>query len=293
MSGTVSSAADRRALAARLEAEVGDDRRANAVLMRHVFSHYASEAALVFMPFEDHSILFDPRDDKIGMTLLAGRPWQRRFIDRAFATLEEAGRLKSDGVYIDVGANIGTTTLYALCSGRISRAVSYEPELRNAGIFVRNMALNGLSGRATLRTAALGAAPGHLPMAIDMKNLGAHTLDDARGHEAATRIDVAVTTLDHELADLAFVPEDVALIKIDVEGYELEVLAGMSHVLACGAPILLEAGGLLSDPARFARLLECLGPAYRFVRDVDRENDPPAAISEFVPSADQHELLVF
>jgi FkbM family methyltransferase len=71
-------------------------------------------------------------------------------IDEAVRILKEAGRLKDDTVFVDVGANIGTQTVHALRAGPFTRAVAFEPEQRNAKLLNMNLAANGMAARVTV-----------------------------------------------------------------------------------------------------------------------------------------------
>jgi len=78
----------------------------------------------VLVPFSDHKVFVDPRDDPIAYTLLAGGQWQRGDIDAAIELAKSAGKLKQQSVFVDVGANIGLITVSAMLSGHFSRAIA-------------------------------------------------------------------------------------------------------------------------------------------------------------------------
>lgn len=79
--------------------------------------------------------------------------------------------------------------------------------------------------RVTLHNMALGDKPG----TVRMRSLG--TLLSNIGDDGD--VDVPIDTLDHVLGD-----GDVTLIKIDVEGYEPQVMAGMEGIVRCRRPAL-------------------------------------------------------
>lgn len=56
---------------------------------------------------------------------------------------------------LDIGANIGTTTIEALTLLRDATAESFEPEPANYRLLQRNIAANGLNGRVTTHRLAL------------------------------------------------------------------------------------------------------------------------------------------
>ena len=99
----------------------------------------------------------DPSDRVIGSSLMWQGRWQWDEIDAAVRVLKDAGRLKDDSLFVDVGANIGTQTVHALRAGPFSRAVAFEPEPRNAKLLNMNLAANGMTARVTVFAKAAGA----------------------------------------------------------------------------------------------------------------------------------------
>ncbi|MEO1649372.1 MAG: FkbM family methyltransferase [Pseudomonadota bacterium] len=219
------------------------------VLLRHVFGQegYAPQGALVWRDFGDHRIFFDPRDDKIAMTLLARRCWQRRYIDRSIAILTAVDRLKSGSTFVDVGANIGTSTLYAMASKMFSDAIAIEPEPRNIKLLDRNIKENDLSERVTIIRRGVSSKSGRARLYRDVHNFGKHSLDMARVTDCSLAagslgpVEVRLTTLDQALESRRLCSTRVGLIKIDVEGHGLEVLRGMPRLLEAKVPVVIEA----------------------------------------------------
>jgi len=138
-----------------------------------------------------------------------------------------------DVVY-DVGAHFGTYTLIALRKGGPqSRVVAYEPCDLTRRYLMRHLAWNRGTEQVIVRPLCCGAAGGrarffYRPGVPE----GINGLVEADGLEQTW---VDVTTLDDEVAALDLIP---AIIKIDVEGAELEVLKGAEGVLTAHGPRL-------------------------------------------------------
>src|SRR6266700_6664675 len=125
-----------------------------------VMNALAARGHLVLCELGDVRFFVDPSDRVVGAWLMWHGGWQRREIDTAVAVLSAAGRLAPDAVFVDVGAHIGTHTIYAMRTGRFARAIAFEPEPRNARLLAMNLEVNGLSQAAVVVRKAAGAAPG-------------------------------------------------------------------------------------------------------------------------------------
>ena len=160
----------------------------------------------------------------------------------------------------DVGAHAGNRTRALAALG--CRVIAVEPQPHFARVLRR---LFHRSPRVTIVEAAAGRSEGHAELAISSRNPTVTTLsrawrearqsdDDFAGVQWDRAVDVTVTTLDALIARNG-VP---AFVKIDVEGGEPEVLAGLTHpVRAVSFEYLPRALDLVDTCA--ARL-EMLGP---------------------------------
>jgi FkbM family methyltransferase len=116
-------------------------------------------------------------------------------------------------LFVDVGANVGTYSLIAGESG--AELVAVEPNERARGWLQRNLALNGLE--AEVLDVAIGAEPGTATFTSGKDTTNSF---DPEGDQV-----VVVDTLDR------IIGERRAHVKVDVEGFELEVLAGAAAAL--------------------------------------------------------------
>ncbi|MGX1305303.1 FkbM family methyltransferase [Amorphus suaedae] len=137
-----------------------------------------------------------------------------------------ARSLVADGdTVIDVGANIGLVTLpLARQVGESGRVIAVEPSSRSATLVERSVSLNGLSGRVTIERCAAGADDGEATLHIPTICGQASLLDIPEDARTET---VRVRTVD------ALLPagSPVKLVKIDVEGFELEAWRGMARIV--------------------------------------------------------------
>lgn len=147
----------------------------------------------------------------------------REFGEFARPEMELIAEIVGAGTYVDVGANIGSIALPVARTA--SRVIAIEANREIAGLLAGNAVNNGLHNVA-VHHAAVGetrrlAKFPMMPLSA-MGNLGTSGF-----HHAGTYPDevVQMTTLD----DIA--PGDTTIVKIDVEGYELQVLRGAGRVL--------------------------------------------------------------
>lgn len=130
--------------------------------------------------------------------------------------------LRRDECFADVGANVGVYTLLAAGVAG-ARVHAFEPFSVAYDALTGNVSLNALGERAALHRQGVGSDAS--TAFITTTNKGANRIAGAVAGEAMERIDVV--TLDDALD--ADVP---AVIKIDVEGYEEQVLLGARRILS-------------------------------------------------------------
>lgn len=160
-------------------------------------------------------------------------PKARRAEDEALAaTAVLAAALRPDSTYVDVGSNRGQVLREAVRIAPAVRHVAFEPIPALAAEIERELP------QVDCRVLALGATSGEARFCHFTKLDGWSGLQrnpeitDERG--APEYIDVRVSTLDEQLPDLG-----PAVVKVDVEGAELQVLEGGRGLLSSARPLLI------------------------------------------------------
>lgn len=155
--------------------------------------------------------------------------YEGMFLQRVLAHLQRGD------TFFDVGANIGLVSVIVgrqpvLVDGGTLHA--FEPEPRNLAHLERNLAANGLLTMAWAHGVALAREEGTAALHVRGEaGEGRHSLVAAQG--ATGTIEVTVATMDGFCARAGVEPD---VVKIDVEGAEGEVLAGMNRLLERGRP---------------------------------------------------------
>lgn len=130
--------------------------------------------------------------------------------------------LRPEDLFVDIGANIGSYTV--LATGHVgARSVSIEPVPSTFGHLTNNISINGIGGKVKAFNIALGAQKGSIDFtsALDTVNHVASAGD-------TNTIRVPLERLDEVLQD----GPAPSLLKIDVEGFETEVIRGAAQTLA-------------------------------------------------------------
>ena len=131
-------------------------------------------------------------------------------------------------VCVDVGANLGYfTVLTAAQAGPGGRVHAFEPDPANFALLAANVALNGLADRCTLSPLALSDCAGEGFLYRSGDNLGDHQVYPGDGERPA--VPIALARGD---AVLGTALEAIDFLKIDTQGSEAAVLAGLLPLLA-------------------------------------------------------------
>lgn len=164
------------------------------------------------------------------------------FHDMAFAL----HLLRRDDLFVDVGANVGMYTV--LAAGVGARCISIEPIKSTFDHLMLNVHLNDISHLVDARNIGIGSRKGKLKFTEGLDTVN-HVA--AASDAAGTGItEVEVDTLDNLVAS-----SDPVLVKIDVEGFESEVIAG--------------AAGVLANKSLLAVIMELNGSGQRYNYDED------------------------
>lgn len=167
-------------------------------------------------------------------------------------------RIGRNKTIIDVGANIGNHTIYfsKICNAK--KVISFEPQKNIFSILKKNVELNNCSKNVKLYNMGIGEQYQHADVeVIDINNYGSSRLKkDSDGS-------VEINTLDN-MAYNKFGKID--MLKIDVEGMELEVLKGSINILKKYKPLIyVEAASNVEfeNASKFLKKYN-YSPVYRF-----------------------------
>jgi FkbM family methyltransferase len=137
----------------------------------------------------------------------------------------------------DIGANIGFYTLLACrLVGPTGSIQAFEPVPDNAAAIRHNLAINGLT-QVTVSEMAIADTPGRGTMLVSGYSAFSRLASTSVPAEVEACLDVELESVDHLIAERGYPVPDV--VKIDVEGAELQVLDGMRTTIARHHPVIL------------------------------------------------------
>jgi FkbM family methyltransferase len=121
---------------------------------------------------------------------------------------------------VDVGAHIGSFTIWAARRSPTARLLAIEPNPETFLLLIQNLRDNGLQGRATAVNAAVGASAGVAALELLEHSLGTRLARSGEG-----QVTVNVHKLEQLLGDAGM--DEVDVLKMDCEGMEYDVFEAM------------------------------------------------------------------
>ncbi len=133
-----------------------------------------------------------------------------------------------NGLVLDIGANIGNHTIFFLTK-KARKVLSFEPVKDTFNILKRNVEVNDFQNKVNLFNAGVGQTKGKAVLKYyNSKNIGMSQLSPSQNG------DIPILSID----DLN-IEERINFVKIDVEGFEAEVIKGMTETLKQNKPLIM------------------------------------------------------
>lgn len=149
--------------------------------------------------------------------------------------------------FIDIGANIGTSTIPALRSFGASDAYAFEPNPETYRLLRCNLVANDLDLRVHPFCVALSDLPGDGVLEMAPDDWGDHRVrvngdvpDGPYRESQRKTITVQLTTFDILVQTVPIDLDQVGLVWMDVQGHERRVLTGASSLLERDIPVVME-----------------------------------------------------
>ena len=208
----------------------------------------------------DHCLTISPRE-MIGRHVFAQGDFGRADVNKVISVLDEEHLLPREGAtLLELGANIGTHSVYFGLSGRFDRIIAVEPDPGNLAFLRRNLDDNSLSEIVRIAPCAAGAAKADLDLVQITGNSGSSSFKHAAdGHET---VRVPVRTVPDILHEAGVDESAVTLVWMDAEGYEPEICLGMTPLLSRRVPVFTEFSPELMSDEDIELLIKTLSKHY-------------------------------
>lgn len=154
--------------------------------------------------------------------------------------------LQPKGTLLEVGANMGITSIGMLHTGLMRKAIAIEPEPYNFSLLQRNVRQNGLEDRIICLPYAVADKDGAIQFELNEHNFGDHrvriTTGDGLHQESKRRvIEVEAKPIDDLLRKVPTTfTGDIGLIWVDVQGYEAHVFLSGKDLFSRNIPVVTE-----------------------------------------------------
>ena len=190
------------------------------------------------------------KDRGLSRTVFGNGSYEQDVMSHTIALLERhvhRSPLLDGRIFLDIGANIGTSTIPALKTFRAARAVSVEPDTENYKFLRCNVIANDLEDRVQTLQAALSDRSGTGTLERAEGSWGDHRVrmstgspEGAFGESSRPTVAVSLLRFDDMVRDLSIDLSLVGLVWMDVQGHEGHVLAGATSLLASEVPVAME-----------------------------------------------------
>jgi len=161
------------------------------------------------------------------LTIRRGRPGSTGNLYTRLHEFAEMGfvlhALRKGDLLVDVGANVGAYSILAASLSR-TRCIAFEPATDTCELLAENVRLNSYELRVAIHRMAIGSEDGEVSLTT--------TLDTVNHVAGPTDAGVSQERVPLRRLDTVLAAETPAVIKIDVEGYETQVIEGAPQTLA-------------------------------------------------------------
>ena len=210
-----------------------------AAIRRRVQTAYLGDGVVLARILGRHKIFLRSSDRGFACHVMLDGFWEM------WLTQFLANHVKPGMTVVDVGANFGYfTLLLGDAVGETGHVIAVEPNPDTAALLQETILLNGHGQRTRVVPHALGATAGHGWLYSPRGEPKNATLVDREDLPGGRTIDVTTVTLD----EVALPCKKVDLVKIDAEGGEIAIAAGMRRLIARDRPMIT----LEFNPARYA-----------------------------------------
>ncbi|MBK2297092.1 FkbM family methyltransferase [Francisella philomiragia] len=189
-------------------------------------------------------MFIDKTDNVISQSLAINGEFQESKISEVTEFLINNHKF-APSLFVDIGSNIGTHTIYAVKKAGYNNAISYEPEFKNFSLLLANIKLNSLNEKVSVYNYALSDCVNEeqLEMELSEYNYGDHRIKASNntrvsfGEESSRQL-LKINAINSYIALSPYKNSfSKTLVWIDTQGHEGNVFDGMQNIFLDGCEI--------------------------------------------------------
>jgi FkbM family methyltransferase len=188
----------------------------------------------------DHLLTFSP-EDYLGRSVFVKNHFDRDHVGRLMGKLAELGIDVKGTTLLEIGANIGTHTVYFGLTRTFGRILAIEPDPRNFELLDENVLQNGFGDLVVRVPYAVSDQERTIEFFLHPNNHGKSSPNQR--HVDDRKIRVAALPIPEILARAGVPQADVGLVWMDIEGYEPIAARSMQPLFERRIPVHMEFTG--------------------------------------------------
>jgi FkbM family methyltransferase len=238
----------------------------------------------------DHLLTFSP-GDYLGRSVFVKNHFDRDHVGRLMGKLAGLGIDVAGKTLLEIGANIGTHTVYFGLTGLFGRIVAVEPDPRNFELLEENVAQNGLDSLVLRMPLAVSDRKGTIDFFLHPDNHGKSS--PSQRHAEDRKILVPALPVPDILQQAGVAEADIGLVWMDIEGYEPVACRSMQSLFERRIPVHMEFTGEFYGPTIAAEFIAFLACYYEncmvFYNDDSEER---RKVADIPPDREQFDILL-
>ena len=169
----------------------------------------------------DRKVKVEVHDDEFTSNLIR----EYKTYSNADLYLMKTSKHSNDDIFIDMGANIGWNTIYG--AQEFSKVYAFEPYHKNVKLLKNNLIHNKLNN-VVICEKAISNSSSTVELYLNGDNYGDNIIDPAEKTDFNECITIETITFDEYIIEENIDASKISCIKMDIQGYEIKALAGMT-----------------------------------------------------------------
>lgn len=187
-----------------------------------------------------HNFLFNSKDNVILNSEFINHGFEESNLYNFFC-LSKKFYHNPSGIFLEVGGNVGTTTIKALDNNDVSKVITFEPATENYKMLKINKILNGYDNNKIeiYQKAVSNKSGGFLEIGICEENFGDCRIEINKHTDRKTE-KVSVISIDDFICENNIDIKDIGFMWVDTQGFDVFVMDGAKKILESKIPVMIE-----------------------------------------------------